>query len=214
MKHIILLFLLQACATNKLLDVEKNYRKTLRFEVNGESAKGIHTAKKNKSYHLEISTPQKPNLVKITSCHQERIFYKPGKELAFDYRPHPLIESSDLPCIVQISALEESGKNQWGVVDFQLDSEKLPARVYCNGDTANPKGSYVCQSREGLIQGIEFDTEVSTLNPEECNKITPEKGKKFLYQTTEGECFYLFSNSSGDIFRLVTFGYNELIVDD
>lgn len=213
--HILVtMFLTQACATDKLLDTQKSYRKTLRFEVNGEKAKGIYTAKKNKSYHLEISTPQKPSLVKITSCHQERVFVKPGKELSYEYKPYTEIEANDLPCIVEISVLSEEGKNQWGILDFQLDSERLPARVACNGDTANAKGSYVCQSREGLIQEIEFSEDVYAQFPEGCNKITHENGSRFFYQTTEGMCFYIFSNKNGDLFRLVTYGYNEIILDD
>ena len=210
----LILSLLQSCVSDKLLDVGKTYRKSLHFEVNGESAKGTHTAKKKNSYHFEISTPQKPNIIKITSCHQERIYVKTGKELSFDYKPHPDIEANNLPCLVEISALEESGKNQWGLIDFQLDTEKLPARVSCNGDIANTKGSYICQSREGLIQEIEFDHDVRVLSPEGCNKITPDQGKKFFYQTTEGSCFYLFSDPKGEMYKLVTFGYNEIIIDE
>lgn len=218
MKHIaqilFVIIIAQGCASTKLLDIEKTYRKSLHFKVNGEYAKGTFTAKKNKAYHLEISTPQKPNLVKITTCHQERIFVKPGKELSFEYKPNPDIEANDLPCFLEISVLEESGKNQWGLIDFKLDSENIPARISCNGDIINTKGSYVCQSMEGLIQEIEFANEVTVLSPKECNRITPDKGKKFFYQTTEESCFYLFSEEKRDMFRLITFGYNEIILDE
>lgn len=210
----IVLSLIQGCASTKLLDIEKTYRKSLKFKVNGEYANGTFTTKKKGSYHLEIYTPQKPNFVKITSCHQERIFIKPGKELSFDYKPNPDVEANDHPCFLEILALEESGKNQWGLLDFKLDTENLPAKISCNGDISNAKGSFLCQSREGLIQEIEFVNEVTVLSPDECNKITPDKGKKFFYSTTEGSCFYLFSEEKRDMFRLITFGYNDIILDE
>lgn len=209
-QKILVIGLVQGCATDKILDIEKTYRKSLHFEVNAESAKGIHKAKKKAFYRLRILTPQKPNIVKITSCHQERVFINPGKEVSFDYKPNVDIEANNLPCFLEISVLEESGKNQWGLIDFEIESERLPARASCNGETINTVGSYVCQSREDLIQEIEFDFEVTVLSPDECNKITPDKGKKFFYPTTEGSCFYLFSDSKGEMYRLVTFGYNEI----
>lgn len=208
------MFLYQSCAHDKALDVAKTYRKNLKFSVNDDDATGTHTARKRASYQLDISTPQKPNLVKITSCHQEKIFLKPGKSLNFNYRPYVDIEANNLPCLIEISALEESGKNQWGLLDFQLDSETLSAKIACNGDVVTTKGSYVCQSREGLIQEIEFDRDVRVLNPEGCNKINSEDRKKFFYQTTEAMCFYLFADAKNQMFRLVTFGYNEIILDD
>jgi len=207
------MFLHQSCAHDKLLDTSKNYRKTLSFSVNGEDSLGTHSAKKKSSYRIEISTVQKPNIVKITSCHQEKIFIKPGKELEFTYKPHIDIEANNLPCLVHISVLEESGKNEWGLIDFQLDTEQLPAKVFCNGSSSNTKGSSICQSREGLIQEIEFDQDVKVINPEECNKIGSEDKKKFFYQTTEGTCFYLFTDSKGQMYRLVTFGYSDMLLD-
>lgn len=214
MKLFLFLILLSACAHDKILDASKNYRKTLNFSVNNEYASGTHSAKKKNSYHIEISTAQKPNLVKITSCHQEKVFIKPGKDLEFTYRPNLDIEANNLPCIIEISVLEESGKNQWGLIDFQLDSEQLTAKISCSGIVTNTKGSYICQSREGLIQEVEFDKEVSALTSEECNKIESEDRKKFFYQTSEGMCFYLFADNSGQMYRLITFGYNDMILDD
>ena len=214
MKYLILLSLLISCAHNPILEPEVTYRKTLRFVVNGEQAKGTYSAKKKPLYHMEISVPQKPNIVKLTSCHQERIFIKPGKEIEFDYIPNPDIEAGDLPCIVEISALEESGKNQWGMIDFQLPSEKLASKINCNGEVFNSIGSAICQSRVGLVQSIEFDRTVTSHTPQDCNIIDPIKGNKFYFSVTEGNCFYLFSDGAGGFYRLVTFGYNEALIDD
>ena len=210
----LVLLLTQACAHDKLLDVEKTYRKTLRFSVNGEERIGTLSAKKNSSYRMEISVPKKPNLVKLTSCHQERIFVRPGKKIEFDYRPNPDIEAGELPCLMEISVLEESGRNQWGMVDFQLPSETLAAKVHCNGDITQTRGSHICQSRMGLIQGVEFDHTMTSYAPEGCNIIEPNQGKKFYFSISEGNCFYIFSDSAGGLYRLVTFGYNEALLDD
>lgn len=199
--------------THKILDSKSTYRKTLKFEVDGESSYGTYSAKKKQSYNLEIYVPQKPNFVKLTSCHQERIFIKPGKEIEFEYRPDPDIESGDLPCPLEISVIEVSGKNQWGLIDFKLKSESLPAHIQCNGSSIDAKGSYICQSRFGLIQSIEFQEELISYSPENCNTIEPRQGKKFYFSINEGNCFYIFSNKNG-MFRLVTFGYNEALLDD
>lgn len=213
MRLLIVLLLLSSCANTKLLDIGKSYRKTLNFTVNGEEAVGTLSAKKKSHYHMEIYVPQKPRLVKLTSCHQEKVFQKPGKSIEFDYRPDPDVEAGELPCIVEISALEDSGKNQWGMIDFKLPSETLSATVYCNGDVFTTKGSHICQSRQGLIQKVEFDRTITSYAPEGCNKIEPEKGKQFYFSTTEGNCFYLFYDEAGSLYRLVTFGYNEVLLD-
>jgi hypothetical protein len=214
MKRLMLLAFLSSCTQQPLLEPEITYKKTLQFSVNGNSAKGIYSAPKKNAYHIEIVTPQKPNLVKVTSCHQEKIFIRPGKTIEFDYVPNPDIEAGDLPCQVEISALDDEGKNQWGLIDFQLPSEDLKSKVYCNGEIFDTVGSSVCQSRYGLIQSIEFENEVTSYSPQECNKIDSERGKKFYLTITEGSCFYLFSDKKGGLFRLVTFGYNEALLDD
>ena len=212
---VLFLFLLViSCAHKPILEPEVTYRKTLKFSVNGEHATGTFSAKKKPLYRMEIFVPQKPNLVKLTSCHQERIFIKPGKSFEFDYRPNADIEAGELPCIVEISALEESGKNQWGMIDFQLPSENLKSRVRCNGEVFDTTGSAICQSRVDLVQSIEFDRTVTSHMPDDCNTIEPNKGNKFYFSVTEGNCFYLFSDGAGGVFRLVTFGYNETLIDD
>lgn len=209
-----LLSLSGSCTSPRALDVGQTYRKTLRFSVNGERATGTFSAKKKSLYDLEISVPQKPTLVKLTSCHQERIFQKPGKEIEYEYRPNPDIEAGALPCLLEMSALEESGKNQWGVINFQLPQENLDARVHCNGDVIKVNGSHICQSRVGLVQGVEFVGDVSSYGPEECNTIDASHGSTFYVNMTEGTCFYLFADSQGKLFRLVTFGYTEALLDD
>ena len=212
--HIFLGLFLYQCSHSGALDIEKTYRKNLRFEVDGEEARGVFSAKKKQSYRIEILVPQKPNIVKVTSCHQEKIFIKPGKEIEFQYRPDSNIEAGDLPCVLEISALEASGRNQWGMIDFKLVPETLSAKIQCNGESASAKGSYICQSRRDLIQSIEFDAEVTSYAPEQCNKIAPELGKKFYLSVSKGNCFYIFSDKTGNLFRLLTFGYDEIVMDE
>lgn len=213
LKIFLSIFILQACAHDKILDVSKTYKKTLKFQVEGENAIGTISVKKRQSYRLIIDIPQNPNFVKITSCHQERIFIKPGKEIYFVYRPDPDLEAGELPCLTEISVIEASGKNQWGLLDFRLNHETLNARVQCNGDTIKNNGSYICQSRRDLIQSIYFENEVSVYYPEECNKIEPKQGKTFYFSMTEGLCFYIFSDKDKNLYRLITFGYNDVLMD-
>lgn len=208
------LVMVVGCVSPRALDVSKTYRKTLRFSVNGERATGTYTAKKKPIYKIDIAVPQKPAVVKLTSCHQEHIFQKPGKEIDYDYQPNPDIEAGNLPCLVEISALEESGKNQWGMINFQLPVENMDASVQCNGEVVKTNGSYVCQGRADLVQGVEFDRDVSSYSPEDCNTIEPSQGSKFYVSMSEGMCFYLFADGAGKLYRLVTFGYNEALLDD
>lgn len=213
MLEILIVLMISSCSQT-LLDAKKTYKKTLQFEVDGDEAKGTYSAKKKNSYHLEIYVPQKPNFVKLTSCHQEKIFTRPGKEIEFDYKPDLDIEAGELPCPLEISALEVNGKNQWGLIDFKLTSETLSARVQCNGVSYPAKSSFICQSRAGLIQSVEFESEVSNYSPKDCGTIESKQGKKFYLKLPEGNCFYLFSDLKGNLFRLVTFGYNEVLLDE
>ena len=213
MVKLLLLLLCLACTHDKILDIGKTYKKTLRFAVNGQRGSGVLVAKKSGVYHLEIFTPQKPNILKVTSCHQERIFYKPGKSIEFDFIPNPDIETDETLCFIDISAIEESGKNQWGLVDFK-NSFSLPGRINCNGDSGNAIGNSVCQARAGLMQSIQFASAVKAVSPELCDKMRSEDGRTFIFNITEGSCFYLFQGTDGNIHRLVTFGYNEVLPDD
>ncbi len=207
--------LLGGCSVSeKLLDTQKVYKRTLRFRVNGEAAEGVYSAKKNSSYRLDLALPGKPNILKMTTCHRERIYLRPGKELSLDYRPSHVEASA--PCAMEISALEDGGtKNQWGMIDFKLDEETLPALVHCNGEQTRAVGSQVCQSRVGLLQAIEFAQPVSALAAEGCGKMEGDTTPgRFSFAMPKEACFFLFADGAGRLFRLVTFGYDEVLLDD
>ena len=199
------------CSHIAELDPGKIYNKTLTFSVNGQPAVGILAAKHSASYRLDFQLPQKPDLLKLTTCHREMIFHNPGKALSVRFDPYAPLEAGDLPCTMEISALDVAGANQWGLVTFPLGGETLAARIYCNGAMSTAVGSNVCQSRADLIQAIEFEEAVEAWTPSSCPEIRPNRGTRFYYPTADGSCFLIFSAASGATFRLHTFGYNEIV---
>jgi hypothetical protein len=208
----ILIGVIVGCTHELALEPSKFYKKTLRFEVDGQSAIGTISLPQKPQYRINIETPQKPQLVKISSCHQEQLFIKPGKALEFVYKPDPYLEAIDAPCPVEISVLEESGQNRWGLLDFKLPGETMTAKVHCNGQVFPAAGSYICQSRDGLIQALEFNGQVYSLNADGCSKIEG-KGSLFFIKTAISTCLYIFGSQNGELFRLMTFGYNEATLE-
>lgn len=194
----------------ELLDKEKTYKRTLRFEVDGIESYGTHVASKKTQYSFRFYLPEKPNMIELTSCHRDEILYDPGRKLDYTYRPSPGIEDQPA-CLLEIAAFDEKGKNYWALIDFSLE-EKLPAKINCNGKSYISSGVTICQSKAGLIQTIEFDKPVKAVNQERCPKMQKMRDNFFEYVIAKGKCLYLFSDGK-DEHRLTTLGYDGNIYD-
>ena len=88
----------------------------------------------------------------------------------------------------------------------------MPATILCNGITKKTGGVSVCQSRNELIQQIEFK-ETVVLSPDSDCDFGQNEGKKFKYNIKKGRCVYVFKNKTKDEFhRHTTIGYESILI--
>jgi len=212
---LLLLLLLSSCASPpaEVLDETLFYKRDLLVEIDEVDYEGTAILKKAKSYNMIIKPRSKTALLLIATCHREESFttsssgfFKKTNSFEYTYTPQPGKE--DGPCVFRITALDKKrSQHSWFFADFKSNTETLPATVYCNGK--KQKGTVtVCQSRVGLIQGIEFQEPVSHYPYKGCPMDNPSE-----YKINLDECVYLFKGKeSGRIHRHNSLGYEKIII--
>ena len=212
---LLLLLLLSSCATPpaEVLDETMVFKRDLVVEINEVDYEGMAVLKKAKSYDMIIKPRSKTALLLISTCHREESFttsskgfFKKTNSFEYTYTPQPGKE--DGPCTFRITALDKKrAQHSWFFADFKSKNETLPATVYCNGE--KQKGTVTnCQSRAGLIQGIEFPEPVLYFPTKNCPMAYPSE-----YKINLGECVYAFKGkTTGRIHRHNTLGYEKIII--
>lgn len=200
---------LGGCATTNNFAVDTIYRKEVNMQVDGLKTQGIYVAGKKPSYKLRFELPDKPNVVKITTCHREETFRDVGKSLEYEYKPVLGLEDTG-SCMLEMGAFDETGANLWGLIDFE-DTEKMPAWVGCNGLAYTSRGASICQSKSGLIQSMTFARAVTAYSKESCPKMESKDNLVFTYVMAADKCIYLFSDGIEE-HRHTTFGYDEVLI--
>jgi len=175
------------------------------------------------SYKLKIIGYGKINFFTLTTCHEEdttdnpdRGIFKKNGVVSINHKP---TLERELMCPMYISAYNKKNKSAFGIVVFEHNKLKLSSVTKCNGYTRRNNGVSICQSREGLIQSIEFDEEVTQLKPTIgvigliCPKLSSKDNKKFTFKLPKKECIYQFKGKqSGHFHRFYTIGYEDIIV--
>lgn len=161
----------------------------------------------------------------LTTCHEETTSENPDSgirnkngEISFTYSP---TMEKGKACPLYASAFNRRQRHAWGVLIFENTRYQLPAKLSCNGYVLDYHGVSICQSREGLIQKIEFDEPVYLASPVngaadrkgDCPVIGIKGAKSFEFKIPNRECFYGFIGlESKKIHQLLTIGYEEIIV--
>lgn len=217
--HYLLLFILIACSNvHQEIDKGKFYRRDIEINVNGRSGDGVLVVPSSAKYEIKIKAPGKLDLYTITSCHREETGHKDGiwknKKMTYDYVPVPGIEDRG-PCPVHLGAYEKTqGRHSWGLLDFEDPSATMPAKIKCNGEIYQANGVSICQSKEGLLQEIEFSEPMVADFDKACPQPKVIDNKVFQYAIGKGHCLHYFQEirGSGRIHRQTTIGYESILI--
>lgn len=234
MKWMMLFLLLFGCESarvDQVLDEDIVYRRDIIIAVNGRVGEGVLVLPQAPKYDFTIEARGDLDLFVLTSCNREWTKEKAWnvsevakigwfgwgerkitkkRQVSFTYIPDTLEKNE--ACPLWLGGFDQNGKHSWGFVDFEGTVDTLPARVHCNGETTRDNGVSVCQSKEGLIQGVEFETEViATTEPPTC-ELDNTRGIYFEFGLARGECTYLFKTIAKPrkSFRLTTIGYQKI----
>jgi len=193
------------------LSVEKLYRKDMALKIDGRKVtQGVYVLEKKPSYDMTAYLYRKALVFKITSCHREWVWTDPGDDIAFKYEPIKGIEDEGL-CPLEIGGFDTKGQHSWAYVDFAGD-EKLLAEIGCNGYVSQFRGVSVCQCRKGLLQRISFTEPVKAYSPDRCPEPISDDEKHYTVVVDPGKCVYLFKGASGNIHRMTTIGYDDVML--
>lgn len=221
----LILFGTSCSSVQQRLDPSVYYKRDMELRVNGFEGEGVLVVPKAESYKFEIKAKGRLDLFTLTTCHREEALEEAGQKGLFGdrkrvetvYKPVNGIENDGL-CAVQLGGYEKvKGRHSWAFIDFENESNPLPARIFCNGNVHNANGVSSCQSREGLLQQIRFTENVDFSHSVECNPPTINGGKdgveRFEIKLSRGQCVYVFMRKSDKaVHRLTTYGYQDVLI--
>jgi hypothetical protein len=212
------------CTTTQKLDPEVYYKRDMTIKYDKNTRTGTMVLPLKNKYDLYIKSEGTLDLFTLTTCHrlitQEDAggFFSP-REVKYTYVPDAPMELT-FACPMQLAGYDKDGQHSWGFVDIETADTTLPAKIKCNGEAYNANGASICQSKMGLIQSIEFDTEV-VFSPEAqksefCKSIeyTTKDNKEFIYKMPRRECAYNWMEKKNPHreHRLNTIGFESVIV--
>ena len=186
------------------------YRMTAKLTVNGKTKYGTLVATKSSKYQIKARFYRKSEVIKVSSCHREWVSQDADNDISYSYIPVRGIENKGY-CPIEIGGFDTKGQHTWGYIDF-VDDETLPGIIGCDGESSAYIGVSVCQSKAGLIQKIEFLKKVDVYPLESCEPPKFHDGKLWTFKIARGKCGYVFSNPKGEIHRLTTIGYDEVMI--
>lgn len=202
---------LSSCATvNEANNPDMFFRHDMEISIDGQTSYGIAVLPTRKRYVIRGKLQEKSDILKITSCHREFVSFEHKDKFEYVYEPVAGIEDTGL-CPLSFGAFDEHGEHSWAFIDFVRD-ESLAAHIGCNGETRVGIGGSVCQSRAGLVETIRFGERVEVEFPERCNEMYSEDQINFSYEMNREKCLYVFKTKSGQIHRLVTLGYDDVMI--
>ena len=220
-----LAFLSSACSTfTQPLDPKLFYKRDIQIEVNGKGYEGVVTIPKASAYQITLRPKGKMDLVLVKSCHREDsaeksnnggfFIFKGKNEFQYKYKPRQGLEDRRT-CPLTVDVYEaEKGRHSWAFLEFEHSDYALQFKVDCNGHTAVANGVYACQAKNGLVQRVSFPEPVMfwPVKPESCAK--PEKKGNWFYEIalSTGECLYHFDTQSGVMGKLITIGYQGVLI--
>lgn len=217
MIKIISLLLIAGCVSAPSQNLKSNtyYKRDLEISVNKKKGYGTLVVPKESKYRIKIKFPGKGDLVTLKTCHREIESEKLGSKETIDFYPVNGIENNGL-CFLEISAFEHKrGRHAWGLIDFESENFKLPAKIKCNGREYNSNGTTICQSKEGLLQVIEFGESVSYSENAKCRMIPFNKDfTKSAFKMPAGECSFIFKGTSGRLHKITLVGYEDIIIKE
>lgn len=180
------------------------------FEVNGKRFEGTGVIDRQASQTISFFLPKNTIKFMITTCNREKFTAYPdsNKPFKFNYIPIMFLENRD-SCFMTATAITNKGETFKSLIDFRA-GEDLTGSLACNGEEAEVVGAGFCQSRDGLIQRIDFDCPVAAVSQEGCPALNEVEESSFEFKIVPGFCTYKFADKDKKKFRLTTFGYTRI----
>jgi len=211
---LISLFVISSCVSMspQKLNPQTYYKRDMLIEINGHKAEGTLVVPKADDYEIKAKFRGKGDLVTLQTCHREEQQEKLGKDEKILFIPVKGLE--DAPgCFLEIAAFDHKGRHSWSLIDFENDLFQLPALIRCNGVVYNSRGVTICQSKQGLLQEIEFSEPVIQAESGSCGKLSSSTGMTLRYAIKPKICTYVFEGvESGKLHKLTTLGGEKIIV--
>jgi len=226
---IICFLLVNSCSTKSIpdkLNPDVIYKRDMTIVIDGVEKIGVAVVPMKDTHKIHITAQGDLDLFTFTTCHREEtaenawnvtgrssgLFKRTidkKREIKMEYTPTEIEKRGGCPIFLG-GYEQEKGRHSWGAIDFETPEATLTARLSCNGEESTANGVSICQSREGLIQVIEFPTETKVLPSKGC-EIGMEKAVTYSFSLVKGHCVYAFMEiATKKIHRLTTIGY-ELI---
>lgn len=215
-------FLASCASVPQELNPKVYYKNDMNLEINGLPYVGAAVVPRAASYVIKIESKADMDMLTITSCHRDEAFasviknnwWKARRGYTYYYTPN--LKEQENGCQLRLGGYEKvNGRHSWAYVDFENPVETLPGLVSCNGNPAYlANGTSVCQSREGLLQLIQFDVpvEMSQKIDPKCKIVSADK-KTWSFKQPNRECDMVFQSiDDGRMHRLKTIGYEAIAI--
>lgn len=219
---IIMILISMSCSTVQTkIDATKKYKLDLVIKNKEITGVGMVTLLNKDLYTIMFESPGRMDFFTFRTCSREIAIEDARrgldrKEVLINYRPNEIEKNT--ACPVQVNAFSESGINAAGFIDFENTRDTLPANLTCGDTVTRANGTGVCQGRIGLIERIEFETEVIVSPDVGCDKIKSEngnlKGKVFTFNIDRDYCLFVFKERKDlqRTMRMTTYGYEDILV--
>lgn len=218
---LVALMLVSCSSVNQTLEPGLFYKRDVGIEVNGKQYEGVVVIPKAAKYSLLLKPKGNLDLVLLRTCHREFTGEKlssgflgiGGGQFKYEYSPIEGIEDSRV-CPMRVDVYESGkGRHSWAFLDFEHPNYSIRYALSCNGSVTVPNGVGVCQTKAGLTQRIQAQEPIRFAPPMPVGCAVPMKhGDSYEFQATLGECLYQFDTEAGKLGRLITIGYEGVLV--
>ena len=184
-------------------------RASLPFSVEGTPYVGTAVVQRKTSQKIAVTIPSNSAKLIFRTCHREEVYALPANPWSTYYVPVMWLENWG-SCVAIVSVITQKGNLLQSYLDFS-SNENLSATSYCNGQKSiSTMGATFCQAREGLLQRITFDVDVTNESGTGCPEMVKTGARDFQYAMGKGLCVYAFRANDGKTHRLTSRGYTEL----
>ena len=208
------------------LDPAIYYKNDICFKVEGKKFCGTGIIPNKNIIKVKIDSNNNIENFMLTTCAREITTKNPDKGLfrrngVVRLTLKPTIELEEKVCPFYFAAFSRSGKHAWGylVVDPQY---KLEAKIKnCNGSKYDAKGVAICETRQGILQQIQFNEPIAMVptngvadRKQDCPILPLRNNDTYLeFETPNRDCVYgIIGRKSKKMFILYTIGYEQVKV--
>lgn len=192
------------------------YKKTMKFKVDGEEFYGVGVVKYKPVYQVRITSRKKNGLdyLSFRSCNRDMFVQNQGTNFDYTYAPlHALEDKAECP--VFMSQIDDAGKNSFGILVIEHPEYTMRASKKCNGVEMEVGMVSTCQARVGSIQEItvEKSSQISLSAPCKPGKFTGDQNRRYRYVVPENNCAIVFKALDGSEHVHFIFPYQENVID-